>query len=72
MAPRELKQPYVRVVEQPSDGDCPIQIWVDQCEGFTTNDLLIGAGQTMAEALQDARESLATAAKQLEHLENRG
>lgn len=55
-------QPYVRVDD---DGD----IWLEPSRGRRVFGLCIGAGETLAESIAEARESLATAAKQLERLE---
>lgn len=55
-------QPFVRVTEDHS-------IWLEPMEGAECIGLCLGAGSTLAESLVEARESLATAAKQLERLE---
>lgn len=55
-------QPFIRV----SRDGC---IWLEPMDGDECIGLCLGAGSTLAESLVEARESLATAAKQLERLE---
>lgn len=60
-------EPFVRLIEADPDG---VSLWLEPSDQQMKDGLCIGAGATLGEAIADARESLACAARQLDRIES--